>query len=96
MGTVYVLRDPSDIANVAVIERLQGRKELLADVSQFDTSSRIVDVGRRCCHLARCWAVVLITSVHVREALNRELVIGFRYAIQPNRTTDLSGFGIGE
>jgi hypothetical protein len=38
------------------------------------------------------WALLYIAKVHAREALNRELVIGFRYAIQPNRTADLSGF----
>jgi hypothetical protein len=43
MGTVYVLRDPADIANVAVINSAQQRGELLTDVSQFDTSSRVVD-----------------------------------------------------
>lgn len=96
LGTVYVLNDPADIANVAVINRVRERTELLTDVSQFDTSSRIVD--------ARCgdavvlhnrngfWALVFVTKVYAREALNRELVIEFRYAIQPDRTPDLSGF----
>ena len=100
MGTVYVLRDPADIANVAVIERVQQRKELLTDVSQFDTSSRIVDARAGDAVVLHntngFWALVLITSVHVRTDLNRELVIDFRYAIQSNRTTDLSGFGIGD
>ena len=43
MGTVYVPRDPADIPNVAVINRVQQRAELLTHVSHFDTSSRIVD-----------------------------------------------------
>ena len=45
MGTVYALRDPADIANVTVINRVQQRTELLTDGSQFDTSSRVVDAG---------------------------------------------------
>jgi hypothetical protein len=98
MGTVYVLRDPSDIANVAIINRVQGRKELLTDVSQFDTSSRIVDarVGDAVVLHNRngFWALVFVTAIYAREALNRELVIEFRYAIQSNRTADLSGFEI--
>jgi hypothetical protein len=38
------------------------------------------------------WALVYIAKVYARQALNRELVIEFRYAIQPNRTPDFSGF----
>jgi hypothetical protein len=34
------------------------------------------------------WALVYIVKVHVRQALNHELVIDFRYEIQPNRTAD--------
>ena len=52
MGTVHVLNDPVDIANVAVINGVQQRTELLTDVSQFDTSSRSVVPGA-------CDAVVL-------------------------------------
>jgi hypothetical protein len=38
------------------------------------------------------WALVYIVKVYIRQALNRELVIEFRYVIQPNRTPDFSGF----
>lgn len=96
MGTVYVLRDPSDIANVAVINRVQERTELLSDVSQFDTSSRSVEPGVGDAVVLHnrngFWALVFIAKVYARQALNRELVIDFRYAIQPNRTPDFSGF----
>ncbi len=33
-----------------------------------------------------------IVKVYARQALNLELVIDFRYVIQPNRTPDFSGF----
>jgi hypothetical protein len=81
---------------VAVIERAQDRKELLTDVSQFDTSSRIAGVGDAVVlhNQNGFWAVVFITAVSQRQALNRERVIRFRYAIQPNRTSDLSRFDI--
>ena len=98
MGTVYVLNDPSDIANVAVINRAQQRTELLADVSRFDTSSRIVDAGVGDAvvlhNRSGFWALVYIEKVYAREALNREQVIEFRYVIQPNRTADFSGFDL--
>ena len=97
MGTVYVHRDPRDIANVAVINKVQQRKELLTDVSQFDTSSRTVEPGVGDAVVLHntngFWALVFIKSVYVRQALNREHVIEFRYAVQSNRTSDLSGFG---
>ena len=97
MGTVYVHRDPRDIANIAVINKVQQRKELLTDVSQFDTSSRTVESAAGDAVVLHntngFWALVFIKSVYVREALNREHVIEFRYAVQPNRTSDLSGFG---
>lgn len=96
LGTVYVLNDPGDIANVAVINRARERSELLTDVSRFDLSSRIVDAraGDAVALHNRngFWALVYITKVHVREALNRELVINFRYEIQLDRSTDFSGF----
>lgn len=96
LGTVYVLNDPSDIANVAVINRVRERTELLANVSQFDTSSRSVEPGAGDAVVLHnrngFWALVYIAKVYAREALNRELVIEFRYAIQPSRTPDLSGF----
>lgn len=96
MGTVYVLNDPYDIANVAVINGAQQRAELLADVSQFDTSSRHVDAGAGDAVVLHnrngFWALVYIVNVYARQALNRELVIEFRYEIQPNRTSDLSEF----
>lgn len=96
MGMVYVLNDPPDIANVAVINRVQQRTELLTDVSQFDTSSRIVDARAGDAVVLHnrngFWALVYIKKVYARQALNQELVIDFRYEIQPNRTTDFSGF----
>lgn len=96
MGTVYVLNDPIDIAHVAVINSVQQRTELLTDVSQFDTSSRIIDAGAGDAVVLHnrngFWALVYIKKVYARQALNQELVIDFRYEIQPNRTTDFSGF----
>ena len=95
-GTVYVLRDPADIANVAVINRVPQRTELLTDGSQFDTSSRVVDAGAGDAVVLHnrngFWALVYILKVYPRQALNLELVIDFRYVIQPNRTPDFSGF----
>lgn len=96
MGTVYVLNDPADIANVAVINRAQERTVSLTDVSQFDTSSRSVEPGAGDAVVLHnrngFWALVYINKVYARQALNRELVIEFRYVIQPNRTPDFSGF----
>ena len=99
-GTVYVLNDPRDIANVAVINRARERAEHLADVSQFDLSSRIVDAsaGDAVVLYNRngFWALVYITKIHAREALNRELVINFRYEIQLDRTPNFSDFKFPE
>lgn len=96
LGTVYVLNDPADIANVAVINGVRERTETLTDVSQFDTSSRIVDArsGDAVALHNRngFWALVCIGKIYAREALNRELVIEFRYAIEPKRTPDLRRF----
>ncbi|MGB3893688.1 MAG: toll/interleukin-1 receptor domain-containing protein [Mycolicibacter sinensis] len=96
MGFVQVNRDPSDIANVAVINKAQQRAELLVDVSQFDTSSRIVDARAGDALVLHnrngFWALVYVERVYAREALNRELVIEFRYEIRPDRTPDFSGF----
>lgn len=95
-GTVYVLNDPGDIANVAVINRARERVDLLADVSQFDLSSRIVDARAGDAVVLHnrngFWALAYITRVHAREALNRELVINFRFEIQLDRTPNFSGF----
>ncbi|SPM34772.1 hypothetical protein MRAB57_2593 [Mycobacterium rhizamassiliense] len=92
-----IYRDPHDIANVAVINRPRERTELLADVSQFETSNRVVyaNVGDAFVLQNRngFWALVYIDKVYSREGpLNREHLVDFRYAIQPNRTPDLSGF----
>jgi hypothetical protein len=96
LGTVYVLNDPADIAHVAVINRVRERTEMLTDVSQFDTSSRIVDARSGDAVVLHnrngFWALVCIGKIYTREALNLELVIEFRYAIEPKRTPDLSGF----
>lgn len=95
-NAVRAYRDPPDIANVAVISGVQQRTELLADVSQFDTSSRTVHPQ---CGDALVlhntngfWALLYIDKVYWRQALNREQVVEFRYEIQPNRTSDFSGF----
>ncbi len=96
MGSVQVNRDPADIANVAVINKVRERTELLSDVSQFDTSSRIVDARAGDALVLHnkhgFWALVYVVRVYAREALDRELMIEFRYEIQPNRTSDFSGF----
>ncbi|SRX96095.1 hypothetical protein [Pelodictyon phaeoclathratiforme BU-1] [Mycobacterium shimoidei] len=96
LGTVYVLNDPGDIANVAVINRARERSELLTDVSRFDLSSRSVTPGVGDAVVLHnrngFWALVYITKIHAREALNRELVINFRFEIQLDRTPNFSGF----
>jgi hypothetical protein len=75
---------------------VQERAELLSDVSQVDTSSRIAvaAVGDALVlhNTNGFWALLYIDKVYGREALNRETVVEFRYAIQPNRTPDFSGF----
>lgn len=100
MGYVQVNRDPSDTANVAVINSAQQRTELLTDVSKFDTSSRIVDARAGDALVLHnrngFWALVYVMKVYARQALNREQVIDFRYVIQPNRTPDFSGFTFPE
>jgi hypothetical protein len=94
---VRAYRDPGDIAHVAVINRARERTDLLADVAQFDTSNRVVyaNVGDAFVLHNRngFWALVYIDKLYTREGpLNREDLVDFRYAIQPNRTPDLSGF----
>lgn len=100
MGTVYAHNDPPDIAHIAMINGVQQRTELLTDVSQFDTSSRTVEPGMGDAVVLHnrngFWALVYIIKVYARQALNRELVIEFRYAIQPNRSPDFSGFAFPE
>jgi hypothetical protein len=75
---------------------VQERAELLSDVSQVDTSSRIAvaAVGDALVlhNTNGFWVLLYIDKVYGREALNRETVVEFRYAIQPNRTPDFSGF----
>lgn len=92
--SVYALRDPTDIRHVAVIEGLEGREALLTDVSQFDTSSRIVDVAVGDAIVLHnqhgYWAIVYVNALFERQALNRERVMRFRYVIQSDRTADLS------
>jgi hypothetical protein len=95
-NAVRAYNDPAGIANVAVINGVQQRTELLRDVSQFDASSRTVHPH---CGDALVlhntngfWALLYIDKVYWREALNRESVVEFRYVIQPNRTPDFSGF----
>jgi hypothetical protein len=96
LGTVYVYRDPADVANVAVMNRARDRTELLADMSQFDTSSRHVNARAGDAIVLHnsngFWALVYVTNVYAREALDRELVIKFHYEIRPDRTPDFSGF----
>ncbi len=94
---VRIYRDPHDIANVAVINRARERTELLADVSQFEASNRVVhaNVGDAFVLHNRngFWALVYIDKIYTRQgSLNREDLVDFRYAIQPNRTPDLSAF----
>jgi hypothetical protein len=94
---VRAYRDPGDIAHVAVISRAKERTELLANISQFDTSNRVVyaSVGDAfVLHNSNgFWALLYIDKLYSRMgALNREDLVDFRYAIQPNRTADFSGF----
>ena len=98
---VRAYRDPGDIAHVAVISRARERTELLADVSQFDTSNRVVyaSIGDAFVLHNRngFWALQYIDKLHTRAGtLNREDLVDFRYAIQPNRTPDFSGFAFPE
>lgn len=96
LGTVYALNDPADIAHIAMICNPRERTELLTDVSQFDTSSRIVDASQ--CDAVVLhnrngfWALILISRIYARMALDQESVIEFGYAIQPNRMPDFSEF----
>ncbi|MDR0592730.1 MAG: toll/interleukin-1 receptor domain-containing protein [Bifidobacteriaceae bacterium] len=93
--TVYVLNDPADIKHVAVISRLRGREVLLSDVSQFNTSSRVVDAGIGDAIILHnkngYWAVVMVTAIFGRRALDDERVIRFQYWIRPDRAPDFSG-----
>lgn len=96
MGTVYVLNDPQNIANIGIIHGVQQRTELLADVAQFDLSSRTVTAQAGDAVVLHnrhgFWALVFIKRVHAREALNRELVIDLRYEVQTNRSANFRGF----
>lgn len=91
--TVYVYRAPPGTKHVAVIEKIEGRESLLADVSQFDASGRVVDAGVGDAIVLHnedgYWAIAFIAAIFERQKLNREQVIRFRYAIQSNRTADL-------
>ena len=94
---VRAYRDPSDIAHVAVFGKAHERRELLADVSQFETSNRVVyaRVGDAFVlhNSSGFWALVYVDKLYTREGrLNREELIDFRYAIQPSRTTNFSDF----
>ncbi|QEM46663.1 toll/interleukin-1 receptor domain-containing protein [Mycolicibacterium grossiae] len=98
---VRAYRDPGDIAHVAVISRARERPELLADVSQFDTSNRVVyaTVGDAFVLHNRkgFWALLYIDKLYSRAGtLHREDLVDFRYAIQPNRTPDFTGFAFPE
>lgn len=94
---VRAYRDPGDIAHVAVINKARGRNDLLADVSQFDTSNRVVyaSIGDALVlHNSNgFWALIYIDRLYTRDGpLNREDIVDFRYAIRPDRTPDFSGF----
>lgn len=94
---VRIYNDPRDIANVADIKKVRERTELLADVSQFELSNRVVYAGIGDAFVLHnrsgFWALVYIDKLYSREGrLDREDLIDFRYLIQPNRTPDLSGF----
>jgi hypothetical protein len=92
---VYALNDPRDISRIAVINDWADRRDLLADVSQFDTSSRIVDAGPGDAIVLNntmgYWAVVCVNDIFTRQDLNRERVITFHYAINTQRNTDFTG-----
>jgi len=91
---VYVYRDSSDIKHIAVIAGVREREALLADVSQFETSSRVVAAGAGDAVVLHnqngFWALIFITSIYQREALDIERVIHFHYVVQSNRTSDFS------
>lgn len=94
---VRTYRDPPGIANVAVINGVRERTELLADVSQFNTSNRVeyAAVGDAFVYHNSngFWALVYIDKLYTRQgSLNREDLVDIRYLIQANRTPDLSGF----
>lgn len=92
-SSVYAYRDPLDIKHVAMIEKVESRRPLLTDVSQFDTSSRAVGAGIDDAIVLHnkndYWAIVIITAIFERQKLNPEKVIQFRYTIQSNRTANL-------
>lgn len=89
--SVYAYRD-GRTTNVAVVESVAGRDHLLKDVSQFDTSSRVVqvDVGDAIVLHNRdgYWALVHVLDVFERQSLNRESVIRFHYRIKSDRSQD--------
>lgn len=93
-NSVYVYRDPSNIQHVALMEDARGRKDLLCDVSQFDTSSRTVEAAVGDAILLHngdgYWAVIYVLAIWEREVLNRERVIQFRYVIRSDRMADFS------
>lgn len=92
--SVYVLNDPADILNVAVIERVATRPDVLRDVSQFDTSSRIVDAAPGDAIVLHneqgYWAIVTVHDIYERAALNTEHVIRFHYSINSGRSPDFT------
>jgi len=95
MRTVYAYRDPQDVVRIAVINDWANRRDLLVDVSQFDTSSRTVDVGPGDAIVLNnsrgYWAVICVKDIFTRQGLNRERVITFHYVINTQRTTDFTG-----
>ncbi|WP_166904379.1 toll/interleukin-1 receptor domain-containing protein [Mycobacterium sp. DL440] len=97
LSGLRIYRDPADIAHVAAFNKMREHTELLADVSQFETSNRVVyaNVGDAfVLHNHKgFWALVYIDKLYQRQGpLNREDIVEFRYAIQPNRKPDLSDF----
>lgn len=95
MRTVYAYRDPQDVVRIAVINDWADRRDLLVDVSQFDTSSRTIDAGPGDAIVLNnpkgYWAVVCVKDIFTRQGLNRERVITFHYVINTQRTTDFTG-----
>lgn len=93
-NSVYAYRDPSNIQHVALIEDARGRRDLLCDVSQFDTSSRTVEAAVGDAIILHngdgYWAAAYVLAIWEREVLNRERVIQFRYVVQSDRTADFS------
>ncbi|OLT54201.1 hypothetical protein BJF89_17190 [Corynebacterium sp. CNJ-954] len=92
--SVYGYRDPHNVARIANINDWAGRRDLLSEFSQFDTSSRTVDAGPGDAIVLNntngYWAAVCVKDIFTRQDLNFERVIAFDFVINTRRTADFT------